>query len=114
VRMDIDPAIALEILPEKIRLTKRSLCDIALDISCLQAVPDHSDQQVKDLEKAWRVHKALLVEYENRLAAIQKAAQGETEPPAIAEAPAVAAADGAGNGAQPVRDHAERRRRTAG
>jgi len=73
---DIDPALAIEILPEKIRLSKRRITDCALDLSILSTMPDHAAQEVTYLETQLRLQKAILAEYENRLAAIQKAAQG--------------------------------------
>jgi hypothetical protein len=73
---DIDPAIALEILPDKILQVRRRITELALDLSVIEAVPEHSEAELVTLGTMLRVQKAALAEYETRLKAIQKAARG--------------------------------------
>lgn len=74
---DIDPALALELLPQKIAKTRRDITEVALDLSVIEATPGHAEGDIVFLTARLPFLKALLAEYETRLRAIQKAARGE-------------------------------------
>jgi hypothetical protein len=79
---DIDPAIALEILPDKIKNLKRQVTETALDLSVVSSLHGHDEAEVTVLQNRLGIFKAALAEYEARLAAMRnaaaKAAAGET------------------------------------
>jgi hypothetical protein len=76
---DIDPALALEILPEKIRKTRLAITEAALDLSVIGELEGHSEQDAEFLTARVRFQRRLLAAYEARLRRIQRAAAGEPD-----------------------------------
>ena len=74
---DIDPAAALEILPQKIADRKKVITSIALDLSVLDESPHCDPNEREAVAKNLEAQKNFLSIYEKRLAAIHRAIAGE-------------------------------------
>ena len=74
--MAIDPALALEILPQKISERKRIIASLALDLSILSESTFGDPAENETLEKSLRSQRDFLRLYEARLDAIRRAAGG--------------------------------------
>lgn len=73
---DIDPAMALELLPQKIMERKRVITALALDLSIVVESEFGSEAERDQLVKQIAAQKNFLALYEARLESIHKAAAG--------------------------------------
>lgn len=73
---DIDPQLALEILPQKITERKKVITSLTLDLQIAQASTFSTGEEIAQLERAIQAQKSFLKLYEERLEAVRKAIAG--------------------------------------
>ncbi len=74
---DIDGAVMLELLPQKISMAKRVVADSALDLAAAEGNPDATPTDIEQILKGYRARKYQLTQFEAMLERFQKAARGE-------------------------------------
>lgn len=73
---EIDPVLALELLPQKIDERKRLIASLMLDLQVVQESPYGKAEEVLRLEEAISIQQNYLALFEKRLHAITAAANG--------------------------------------
>lgn len=80
ISIEIDPVLAVEILPLKIVERKKIIASMQLDLAAALDSPlreeESSRDEIEGFRKAIQAQTGYLAFYENRLAAIKKAASG--------------------------------------
>lgn len=73
----IDPAAALELLPQKINERKRQITSLVLDLQAFRESEAVDEADVAVVEKGIRANRQILSALEERYAAIKKALEGK-------------------------------------
>lgn len=75
---DIDPTVALRLLPEKIEKYNEQITELALDAAVLESMGEDAVlPELEEVRKKLRIFKAAKALYQDRLDAIRRAAEGK-------------------------------------